>query len=744
MRRVREGKRTVSPATPVGDAHGRRLGLAVALGCIALAGLALGGCSDQPWNSPWPPGQHGEPIVYSSFRERPKHLDPARSYSSNEAVFTAQIYEPPLQYHYLARPYRLVPLTATRMPAVRYLDQAGGALPEDAEAERIARSVYEIRIRPGVRYQPHPAFARDARGELRYHRLDAAALESIHVLGDFERTGTRELVAADYVYQVKRLAHPQVHSPIGGLMRGYIDGLAELGEALEQALPEGGSARSFLDLREFELAGAEVVDRYTFRISIRGKYPQFVYWLAMPFFAPMPWEADRFYAQPGLADKNISLDWYPVGTGPFMLVENNPNLRMVLERNPNFRGEPYPSAGLPDDADRSLLADAGETMPFVSRAVYSLEKEAIPYWNKFLQGYYDTSGVSSDSFDQAIEFTDTGSAELTDRMRERGIALETAVATSILYTGFNWLDPVLGGDSERARKLRQAISIAIDYEEFVSIFRNGRGLPAQGPLPPGIFGNRSGRAGINPYVYDWVDGRPRRKPIEAARRLMAEAGYPDGRDARTGKPLVLHLDTPLTGPDAKSRLDWMRKQLARLDIQLVVRATDYNRFQDKMRKGTSQIYQWGWNADYPDPENFLFLLHGDQSKVANGGENASNYVNPDFDRLFEQMKNMDNGPSRQAIIDEMVAIARRDAPWVWGYHPKDFTLHHAWYRNFHPNLMANNTLKYVRVDPELRARKRVKWNDPVVWPVYTIAILILLALLPGVLTVRRKERATAR
>ena len=93
---------------------------------------------------------------------------------------------------------------------------------------------------------------------------------------------------------------------------------------------------------------------------------------------------------------------------------------------------------------------------------------------------------------------------------------------------------MVGGTHERARKLREAISIAVDREEFVSIFANGRGIPGHGPIPPGIFGYREGQAGINPLVYDWVNGAPRRKPIEQARRLLAEAGYPDGRDARTG------------------------------------------------------------------------------------------------------------------------------------------------------------------------------------------------------------------
>ena len=133
-------------------------------------------------------------------------------------------------------------------------------------------------------------------------------------------------------------------------------------------------------------------------------------------------------------------------------------------------------------------------------------------------------------------------------------------------------------------------------------------MPAQSPLPPGIFGYREGREGINRYVYDWVDGAPRRKPIEYARKLLAEAGYPNGRDAKTGEPLLINLDTTATGVGSKSRLDWYTRQFENLGVQLVVRSTDYNRFQDKLRKGNVQLYFLGWNADYPDPENFLFLV----------------------------------------------------------------------------------------------------------------------------------------
>ena len=684
--------------------------------------LLLSACDGGLWNDPYPASDSGRSILYTAFTERPKHLDPAQAYSENEYALLANIYAPPLQYHYLKRPYELVPLAASEMPRVTYQDSSHRTLPEDAPQDRIAYSLYEIHIKPGMRYQPHPAFAKDEEGRPEYDHLEPKELEGVHAPGDFAHAGTRTVNAQDYAYQIRRLADPALHSPIYGVMSEYIVGFREYGEALQDALKKGKHP----DLWAYPLSGVEVVNDTTYRIAIKGKYPQFAYWLAMPFFSPMPMEVERFYEQPGMKERNLTLDWWPVGSGPYYLSENNPNRRMVLERNPYYDSETYPSHGEAGDEKTGLLADRGRKLPLIDRVVFTLEKETIPYWNKFLQGYYDASGISSDSFDQAVQVGTGGEAYVTDEMRRKGITLSTSVATSTLYTGFNWLDPVVGGSSERARKLRQAISIAVDFEEFISIFANGRGVAAQSPIPPGIFGYREGKAGINPVVYDWVDGQPKRKPISEAKRLLAEAGYPNGVDEKTHQPLVINLDTTSSGVGDKSRLDWLRKQFAKINVQLVVRSTDYNRFQDKVRRGDTQMFYYGWNADYPDPENFLFLLDGAQGKVAHGGENASNYSNPEYDMLFEKMKNMENGPERLAIIDRMLAILRSDAPWLWGYHPKNYVLQHGWLYNVKPNVMANNKLKYWRVDPKAREQYQKKWNRPVLAPLWIGGSLLLI------------------
>ncbi len=699
---------------------------------LGLTGIVLAGCTWPP-NNPYPAGDTQQDVLYTSFEERPRHLDPALAYSSNEYELIGQIYEPLLQYAYLKRPLTLEPLTATELPSVGYLDAAGNRLPDGSPESLIAYSEYDIHLQAGIRYQPHPAFVVDESGHYRYHALDDDHLAKIRTLADFPETATRELVAQDYLYAIKRLVHPALHSPVAELMKSYIVGLREL-ELQLQAAPAA-------DLQAFDLSGVTLVDKYHFKIRLYGKYPQFRFWLAMPFFAPVPFEADRFYAQAGLKAKNITLDGYPVGTGPYQLSENNPNRRMVLTRNPYYHEARYPDSGSEEDREAGLLADAGKRLPFIDKVVYTLEKETIPYWNKFLQGYYDTSGLASDNFDQAIRLLGQDQASLTPEMTAKGIHLRTTVAITSMYMGFNLLDPVIGGLDEAHCKLRQALSIAVDEEEYITIFLNGRGIAAQGVIPPGLFGYLPTSQGINPYVYDEVDGKPVRKPLAEAQRLLAEAGYPAGIDPATGKPLVLYLDTTARGADDKASLNWYRKQFGKLGVQLIFRATDYNQFQQKMQNGNAQLFQWGWNADYPDPENFLFLLYGGNSKVGQGGENAANYRNPAYDRLFEQMRNRDDTPERLDLIQAMQAIVRHDAPWIFGFHPKSFVLSHAWYLNRKPGPLLNNSLKYLRIDTALRARKRQEWNQPVLWPLLAIPLLLALLIAPAWRLWKQRQQA---
>lgn len=673
-------------------------------------------------NNPYPEEVPHKKTYYTSFAEQPKTLDPARAYSMPEYQFIAQIYEPVLQYDYFARPYRLIPLTATSMPKIQYRLKNSAIVDKAKEAD-IVETIYTIEIKPNIFYQPHPALAKNSRGELVYSRLSETYLDAHNIedLADFKKRGTRELVADDYVYQIKRLANPRERSSIYGLIGTYIVGFKEFAQKLPKSF-----RNPWLDLRPYSIDGVKTLDQYHFEIRLKGVYPQFLYWLAMPFFSPLPWEADQFYHSPGMEGKNISLDWYPIGTGPYMLTENNPNRHMILVKNPNFHEEYYPKPTDTEDIQAGFLARTNQRLPLIDEVYFTLEKEVIPRWSKFLQGYYDSSGISADSFDRAIRVQSNGELSLTPEMQQKNLRLIQTVEPAIYYFGFNMQDKIVGGKSERARLLRQAISIAVSMEENIALFLNGRGLAAQGPLPPGIFGYDESVTGVNPYVYDLNQGKIVRKDIKEAQRLMREAGYPHGIDPSTKHPLVLHYDVATNGgPDEKAVLAWMVKQFKKIGIALDVRATTYNRFQEKMRSGHAQIFSWGWSADYPDPENFLFLLYGPNGKVKYGGENAANYNNERFNALYELMKNRSNDPFREKIVKEMIQIVQRDAPWIFGVIPQSFTLTQSWVAVQKPNTISMNTLKYADLDVKKRYQLRQAWNQAVLWPIILLIVSLI-------------------
>jgi ABC-type transport system substrate-binding protein len=388
----------------------------------------LSGCGDV-LNNPHPIGSEKTNTLYVPFTERsPKYLDPTSSYSNDETPFTYQVYEPLYAYHFLKRPYELQGRAAETVATPRYLDKSGQPLPDDIDGESVAETVFDIKIRPGIKYAPHPAFAKNANGEFAYHAMSRVDVQDKFRIGDFAETGTRELVADDFVYAIRRLATPRVKSGSFSSMADYIVGLKEYGEkiieidkALRKDLPPTARDLPLLDFRQHAFPGAEAIDKHTLRIRIKGKYPQFKYWLAMTFFSPIPWEAEVFYAQPGMVEKNLSLNYWPVGTGPFMMTEFVENRRHVMVRNPNFHGELYPCEGEAGDKAAGYLDDCGKTIPFVDKVVFDIEKEGVPLQAKFLQGYYDSPAIARLDYGTNLIVAMGDSKEKDAEFRAKGI-----------------------------------------------------------------------------------------------------------------------------------------------------------------------------------------------------------------------------------------------------------------------------------------------------------------------------------
>jgi ABC-type transport system substrate-binding protein len=681
-----------------------------------LAAALLSGCG-QVWNDPYPAAERGGNILYTAFSQRPKHLDPVQSYSEDEATFLYQIYEPPLQYHYLKRPFQLQVAAAAEMPTLRQFDAAGKLLPAGADPAKIARSEYEIRIRPGIRYQPHPAFAL----MLRASRFTSTCRRGGRNQAQPRRlpqTGTRELTAEDYVYQIKRLAHPRLHSPVLELMGDYIVGLKDLHARLladEKTRSAKGEGGGWIDLRNYPMAGVELVDRYTYRVHIKGTYPSFPTGWRCPFCADArrgrallrPAGHGRAQPEPRL----VAHRHRPLHAG-----REQPQRPHGAGPQPQFPGRALPLRGRARRPGGGPAGRLRQADPLHRQGGVQPREGEHP-------GLEQVSAGLLRRLRRVVRQLRPGRADgragRREPQRRDGRQGHPAQHLGGADGDVHGLQHARPGGGRRERAGPQAAAGDLDRH------RPGRvhlGVPERSrraghaPDPAGHRRLPGRRGGDQPFVYDWADGKPQRKPVDEARRLLAEAGYPGGRDAKSGEPLVVYLDTTGSGMGDKSTVDWLAKQFRKLDVQLVVRATDYNRFQDKIRKGNAQLFYWGWNADYPDPENFLFLLYGAQGKVKSQGENAANYENAEYDRLFERMKAMPDSPARQAITERMLAILQHDAPWVWGFYEKAYTLQHGWLYNRKPGKIVRNTLKYQRIDVAQRERLRAEWNRPILWP----------------------------
>ena len=664
-------------------APGERL---VGLLCASLLiGLA---CS----NDPYPPEKGDEKILYSSFQDAPRTLDPAVAYSVRSHAVTGAVYDTLLTYHFLKRPLELIPSLAVALPAVTDLGDG--------------RTRYRFELRRGLLFADDPCF---------------------ELAGDGQRT--REVVAADVAFQLMRLADPEVGSPVVEPFSN-VEGFAEFGRRLSARRQEDEAFGALRIDRQYAeiggIAGIQTPSPHVLDVIVDKDYPQIRYWFAMEFSTPIPWEAIAYYDG---SDGRPRFSDHPVGAGPFVLAEYDKQARYVLARNENWYGIQHPewrapAAVFPSDGDESdrasgLLDYAGRPLPIIDRVVVVREKESIPRFNKFIQGYYDASGIIKESFDTVMREDD-----LSPEMKARGIRLGKSVSPDIFYLGFNFDDPVVGrAGGERARKLRQAMSLVIDVDEYLRIFNNGRGVPAQSPLPPGIFGHDPEYR--NPF---------RRVDVERAKALMAEAGYPGGIDPATGEALELTFDSYATSTAGLQTILFYQGAWKQLGIDLSIDRTNYNQFQEKLRNGAHQVYEFGWVADYPDPENFFFLLWSDMRVNPHGGPNYTNFSNARFDELFVSMKARENGPRRLAEIAEMTEILEHERPWIELFHREDYALYHGWVKNVKPMGISIPTYEYRDIDPEVRRELRLEWNEPIVWPAWALLVAAVALVLPGIVT----------
>jgi ABC-type transport system substrate-binding protein len=333
------------------------------------------------------------------------------------------------------------------------------------------------------------------------------------------------------------------------------------------------------------------------------------------------------------------------------------------------------------------------------------------------QGYLDGMAANKDSFAALL----TAERGLAPKYKARGMFLERDAEPSTFWIALNMENPVLG----KNKKLRQALSCAYDPKTYSEIFYSGVAPVAFQIVPPGIFGFERDR--VNPYAYN----------PERARKLLAEAGYPLGRDVN-GRQLELTIDAVSSGSEDRQRSEFDQRCFEAIGIKVKISENTFARLMDKQDDGNYQVStSAGWGADYPDPENYFFLFYSKNFPPA--GKNYTRYSNPEFDKLYEQMAAMENTPERLAIIRRMNDILAEDVPVIPTFNKEFYTVVQPWARRTHNNLMLEGGVKYLVVDPEMRERLRSEWNPKPLWPLGIIGAMLVGGVIYAVRWNRRRN-----
>ena len=547
-------------------------------------------------------------------------LDPATASDASTLSITENIFDALLRYDYLARPLRLQPNTVSAMPAV--------------SADRLT---YTFRIAPGIRFSADPAFG----------------------------SAPRELVAADYVYSIKRLYDPALKSPWLFLFEHKLAGDAAL-------LPAPGKA---FDI-DTPIAGLQALDRHTLQIRLQRPDNNLLYALAMPATAAVAREVLQTHAaNPGA---------HPVGTGPYRIALWQRNDRIVLEASPDYRVTQFSTAA--PHADPIATALKGQRLPLIGRIDIRIMEEQQARVLGFLNREFDyLEPLPAPLTDMALQ-----DGKLKPALRQRGITLSTVTSLRTFYLWMNMEDPVLGGYTPERIALRRAIAMAYPQTEDIRLLDHGMALPAQSLLPPDVLGHdpayRSGRR------YDPA----------LARRLLDRYGYRvrgrDGyRSTPDGKPLHLQMQT-LASSTGRLRDELWRRSLEAIGIQVSFHGDRFAEVIKAARAGSVQMFETNWIADFPDGENFYQLLYSGNI----GRANYARFNLPAYDRLFEQSQILPDSPQRSALYRQMNQLIEAYAPWIVRTHPLEASLTQPWVRNYRRHPVENTVWRYMDIDPAMK------------------------------------------
>lgn len=475
----------------------------------------------------------------------------------------------------------------------------------------------------------------------------------------------RPLVVEDVIYTFERFADANVNALSYSLWQGVIKGMDEYRARTAELRP--GADRGALSI-----SGLRKLDARHFTLELTRENPRALLALASNALAIVPREAVQHYGD--------QFAHHPVGTGPFWLKQGSRRGVIVLARNPRYHLR-YPEHGSAGDAEAGLLRDAGKPLPRIDEVHLPLIEEPQPRMLQFLAGQLDWVPFDRDTF-ASMTVRDTLGVRLS-AAHEGKFRLYLEPDLRVDGLRFNFKDARLGSN----RALRQAIAHALDASAFVAQMYNGRGAALRTLIPLPIAGSERDVAASAPS-----------HDAQSIRRKLAEAGFPGGR----GLP-PLTVDYRSTTSVTRANYEFQRARLARFGIALQANFQSFTAYMKKVEAGDFQIIDFSWGADYPDAENFYQMLYSHNRAP---GSNYGSYDNPEYDRLFEEIRFMPNGPERYARFERMNALIREDVPVAMLWNLTRTGLTQRWVRNFKYHPLLEVPFAYLDVEPRAPAQPR--------------------------------------
>lgn len=545
-------------------------------------------------------------------------LDPQQGTDLRSTRIVSHIFEGLYEFDYLANPAKVVPNTADGMPAIT----DGGR-------------TWTIRLKRDIRFTDDPSF----------------------------KGKPRELVAADYVYAIKRRLDPNLR---GG-------GDAALTDLIVGARPIVDAARRPGGKFDYDapIEGLRATDRYLLQFRLtKVDYTLLEQLAVLNTFA---------VAREAIEAAGNDVMSRPVGTGPYRLVEWKRASRIVLEANPYYRTIPYPTST--DPSHRALIASMrGRKLPAIGRVEISIIEEANPELLSFDQGNLDLLGIGGDTARRVLD-----GDKLKPEFAKRGIVHHRHPAPFLTFTYFNLEDPAVGGYSKEQVALRRAIAMSFDTGELIRVLFAGNALPANQLLPPTVSGHDPSIPAKS--IYD----------PDAARALLDRFGFRDRdgdgyRETPDGKPLTVARGTLPESWYREVDLLW-KKNMDAIGIRMTVQQHTFSELLNLSLAGKLPMFNLGYRALAPSGYEILQSLWG----KASNDTNRARFRLAEYDTAYEKFVATPDGPERLAIARRMNEIVSAYVPMTLHTHGIANALTQPWLQGYTISPFGQSW-KYLDID----------------------------------------------